>query len=76
MTQSTIGSLVIVNANTLTPEIYWNGVKLTGISRLDIEHEYSNEAGEVKFRLSPDTNVTPEMIVNMQSAGIKIKVKP
>lgn len=62
------GSLTILNAHTLTPEVYWNGAQVAGVKRIHIHSD--EDESRVKLVVSGiQDQVYAEMIV----AGINVK---
>ena len=64
--QTTTGSLTILNAHESTPSVFWNGVKVEGITAINV----LNGAGVKRVVLT-----LPEdpLLAEMQAAGITIK---
>lgn len=64
--QTTTGSLTILNAHEDAPSVFWNGVKVEGITAIAI----ANGAGMHRVVLTlPEDHVLAEM----QAAGIIVK---
>ena len=64
--QTTTGSLTILNAHEDTPSVFWNGIKVEGITAIAI----ANGAGMHRVVLTlPEDPILAEM----QAAGITIK---
>lgn len=66
MTQITQGSLTMVGVHTDTPTVYWNGVKVEGLTHIKVE----NGGGLSRVVLTLPEN---PMFVEMQNAGIIIR---
>jgi hypothetical protein len=67
--QATQASLVLVDLNTLSPKVFWNGVQVEGITEIKVDSELGKEF-MVKLKIK-GTNDTQYM--EMVSAGINIK---
>lgn len=66
MTTIAQGSLVIVGANTDTPEVFWNGAKVDGIIGINVD----NDADRRKVVLTVQEVGT---LAELKLAGIAIK---
>lgn len=66
MTQITQGALTMVGMHTDTPAVYWNGVKVEGLTHIKVEN--GNGLSRVVLTL-PENPV----FVEMQQAGIIIR---
>ena len=66
MITSTQGSLVMVGLNTRDPQIFWNGVLVSGVTDISIDNDTENI--RVVFRVKEGTPVT-----ELKNAGIIIK---
>lgn len=63
------GSLVLINAHTATPSVFWNGVVVSGITHIRIDWE--NDEQRVKLKVSAIDAVHDEL----RAAGITVKVE-
>lgn len=62
------GNLTMMGLNTETPQIFWNGLPVGGITKVNVE--WTDKEQEVKIRVNgSDDAVYMEMV----SAGINIK---
>jgi hypothetical protein len=66
MTQVAQGSLTILNAHEATPTVFWNGIKLEGITAINIAN--GGGMSRVVLTLQEDP-----ILAEMQAAGITIK---
>ena len=66
MTKTVEGSLTMVGMHTDAPAVYWNGIKVEGLSHIKVE----NGAGLSRVVLTVPEN---PMFVEMQQAGIIIR---
>lgn len=64
---STIGSLTIIDANTVSPKVYWKGQLVEGITSIKV----TNDTAAHKVSLVIQTN---QALAEMVSAGIEIKL--
>lgn len=66
MLQSTNGSLVIVDANTSNPSVFWKGQEVDNVVRVKVT--------EVRVTLSILNGTQSELYADMRNSGIKIKL--
>jgi hypothetical protein len=64
--QTTTGSLTILNAHEATPSVFWNGVKVEGITAISVLN--GGDMRRVVLTLPEDP-----ILAEMQAAGITIK---
>ena len=62
------GSLTMVGLNTPTPQIFWNGKELVGI--LSVRVDCDEDEQRIKIKV----NAGSELVAEMQTCGINIKV--
>lgn len=64
------GSLMILNPHAADPQVYWNGVLVEGVKRLDVQ------AHPVRARVMMVLENPPEeLVVEMRDAGIAISAR-
>lgn len=66
MLQSTNGSLVIIDANTNSPSIFWKGQKVDNIVRVKVI--------DSRVVISLVGGTQPDIYTDMRNNGIKVKV--
>ena len=64
--QTTTGSLTILNAHEPVPSVYWNGVKVEGISAINVVNGI--DLHRVILTLTEDP-----ILAEMQAAGIIVR---
>jgi hypothetical protein len=61
-------SLTMVGLNTTTPQVFWKGQLVTGITSIRVDWE--NDEQNVTLRVNTSN---PELYAEMSAAGIKIR---
>lgn len=64
--QTTQGSLVMVGLNTPTPQVFWNGVMLQGITGIQVDNDAEDH--KVVLKMNEDATVS-----ELRSAGIAVR---
>jgi hypothetical protein len=64
--QTTQGSLVMVGLNTTTPQVFWNGVMLQGITGIQVDNDAEDH--KVVLKMREDTTVS-----ELRAAGIAVR---
>lgn len=64
------GSLMILNPHSTEPQVFWNGVLVEGVKRLDIQ------AHPVRSRVMMVLEgAAEEMVVALRDAGVAVSVR-
>ena len=63
------GSLVIIDANTTAPKVFWNGILVEGIIKIVIRND--EDDSDVKFVV----NALTPILESMKASGINVKVR-
>lgn len=64
------GSLMVLNPHAVDPQVYWNGVRIDGVKRLDIQ------AHPVRARVMMVLENPPEeLVVELRDAGIMVSAR-
>lgn len=64
--QTTQGSLVMVGLNTTTPQVFWNGVMLQGITGIQVDNDAEDH--KVVLKMNEDATVS-----ELRAAGIAVR---
>lgn len=65
--QTANGSLVITNAHTATPEVFWNGMKVANVKAIKVSND--GLINKVQLQIKGEG-----ALAEMANAGIEIKV--
>lgn len=69
MTQSAVGSLVMVGLNTSTPSLFWRGLPLQNITNIRVDWEED----DIKIKIKAAS--MPQIIVQeLAAAGVTVKL--
>lgn len=60
------GSLVMIGLNTNSPQIFWNGIKLEGITGIQVDNDEQDH--KVVLRMKEDATVS-----ELRAAGIAVR---
>ena len=64
--QTTQGNLVLIGMNTPSPQVFWNGVQVQGVTGINVSN--NTDAQRVLLALTEDP-----IIAELKAAGIIIK---
>ena len=66
MIQTTQGSLVLVGMNTATPQVFWNGQLVPGVTGIHVDNE--TDINRVVLKVPEDP-----IIAELKAAGITVR---